>query len=121
MDVLKKVKLLDSSIYTKSAMMLGLGETEKELESAFMDLRSVGVDFLALGQYLRPSQVHAEVKEYVEPEKFERLKQNALQKGFLYVAAGPFVRSSYMAGEAFVKAILTGKEQKAELSLETVL
>lgn len=110
LEVLRKIKSLDQSIYTKSAMMLGLGETEEELESAFVDLRTSGVDFLALGQYLRPSQAHAEVKEYVKPEKFGRLKEIALQKGFLYVAAGPFVRSSYLAGEAFAKTMLNGRE-----------
>ncbi len=106
LGVLKTVKELSPSIYTKSAMMLGIGEDEDEILAALDDLRSVGVDFVAMGQYLRPSPVHAEVKEYLAPDQFDALKAKALSKGFLYVAAGPFVRSSYLAGEAFTKTML---------------
>lgn len=106
LKVLKTVKDLDSRIYTKSAMMLGMGETDSEILSSLNDLRSIGVDFMAMGQYLRPSPAHVEVKEFVTPERFSRLRENAMSKGFLYVASGPFVRSSYLAGEAFTKAIL---------------
>lgn len=104
--VLQEIKEIDRSMYTKSAMMLGVGEEEGEVLEAMDDLRIAGVDFLAMGQYLRPSQHHLEVKEYVRPEKFEHLKRKALDKGFLYVAAGPFVRSSYRAGEYFTLQIL---------------
>ncbi len=104
LDVLGRFKALDGSIYTKSAMMLGVGETDEEVVAALKDLRGANVDFLAMGQYLRPSAHHTEVKEYVKPEKFEKLKKSALGMGFRYVAAGPFVRSSYRAGEYFVKA-----------------
>ena len=79
--------------------MLGLGETEEELLSVFSDLRRVGCDFLSLGQYLRPSFKHFPVKEYILPEKFEALKNKAKEYGFLYVASGPYVRSSYLAEE----------------------
>jgi lipoic acid synthetase len=102
--VLRKSKMLGKKVYTKSAMMLGLGETEDEVISAFKDLRTAGVDFLAVGQYLRPAARNMEVKEYVKPEQFDRLKGKALGLGFLYVASGPFVRSSYRAGEYFVNA-----------------
>lgn len=106
LSVLKTMKELDSKIYTKSAIMLGLGETEEELIQLMKDLRNINVDFLAIGQYLRPSKLQTEVKEYIAPEKFDHLKQIATQMGFLYVAAGPFVRSSYKAGEFFIKSII---------------
>ncbi len=104
--VLADAKALDSRIYTKSAMMLGIGEREDEILQAMDDLRRVRVDFLALGQYLRPSQRHIEVKEYVRPDVFERLKGEAMNRGFRYVASGPFVRSSYKAGEFFVGSMI---------------
>ncbi|MCL5239162.1 MAG: lipoyl synthase, partial [Candidatus Marsarchaeota archaeon] len=107
--VLETVKQLDRRIYTKSAMMLGVGETEEEILASLRDLRASGVDFMAMGQYLRPTQHHYEVKEYVAPEKFERLKKKALELGFLYVASGPFVRSSYKAGEFFIKSMIKNK------------
>lgn len=106
LSVLKGAKGLDGSIYTKSAMMLGMGETDEEIFTAFEDLRSADVDFLAMGQYLRPTEHHSPVREYVTPERFEYLRKRALEQGFLYVAAGPFVRSSYKAGEFFIKTLL---------------
>lgn len=107
--VLEKIKKMDKSIYTKSAIMLGMGESEEETIQSMKDLRSVDVDFLAIGQYLRPSQKHAEVKEYITPEKFNRFKGIAMDLGFKYVAAGPFVRSSYRAGEYFMKMAIEQK------------
>lgn len=107
--VLQTSKQLDKRIYTKSAMMLGIGETEEEILKTLQDLRASGVDFVAMGQYLRPSQHHLEVKEYVAVEKFERLKKKALELGFLYVAAGPFVRSSYKAGEYFLNTFIRSR------------
>lgn len=95
--------------YTKSSLMLGLGETDSELQEAFRDLRSVGVDVLTLGQYLRPSDWHLKVEEYVPPGRFADLKETAERLGFLYVASGPLVRSSYRAGEFFLEAILRGR------------
>lgn len=108
--ILKRFKEIDPGRYTKSAMMLGIGETEEEVVAAMRDLRNAGVDFLSMGQYLRPGKNHTEVKEYVHPEKFERLKGIAQDMGFGYVAAGPFVRSSYRAGEYFVKAKASGRK-----------
>ncbi|MCL7398026.1 MAG: lipoyl synthase [Thaumarchaeota archaeon] len=100
-NVLKTVKELNNNIYTKSSLMLGLGETEQEVVEAMLDLRSVGVDILTLGQYLRPTKRHMPVVEYVPPEKFERLRDIALSLGFKGVASAPLMRSSYMAAELF--------------------
>ncbi|HVC58033.1 MAG TPA: lipoyl synthase [Candidatus Acidoferrales bacterium] len=107
--VLENVKKIDPKRYTKSAMMLGMGETEEEVIGAMKDLRKVGVDFIAIGQYLRPSERHAELKEYVRPEQFDFYKKKALEMGFKYAAAGPFVRSSYKAGEHFISAMMQNR------------
>lgn len=104
LGVLRAAKLMDRSIYTKSSLMLGFGEAEEEILATLKDLRVSGVDFLALGQYLRPTPHHAEVREYVRPEKFEQLRIKAQEMGFLHVASGPFVRSSYKAGGYFADA-----------------
>jgi len=109
LNVLKDAKKLNPNVYTKSAMMLGIGENDDEVLQVMRDLRANGVDFLALGQYLRPSKFQLEVSEYIRPEKFEQFKQKALEMGFLYVAAGPFVRSSYKAGEYFIKSVIKHK------------
>lgn len=109
LEVLGKIKELDGSMLTKSAIMLGLGEEESEVIGAMKDLRSVNVDFLALGQYLRPSAHHAEVKEYISPRKFDELRKTALGLGFLNVASGPFVRSSYKAHAFFTEALADRK------------
>lgn len=106
LKVLENVKKMNSRIYTKSSIMLGLGETEEELINTFRDLRNVGVDILTLGQYLRPSMRHIEVVEYIHPSKFDRYRAIAEKMGFLYVAAGPLVRSSYKAGEFFLRNVL---------------
>ena len=100
------MKEVDDEIYTKSSIMLGLGETEEEVTKAMKDLREINVDFLTLGQYLRPSLKHIEVKEYVSPDKFNFYKKIGEELGFLYVASGPFVRSSYKAGEFFIKSLI---------------
>ena len=104
--VLKGFKDMDRTRYTKSAMMLGIGETEGEVITAMKDLRAAEVDFLAMGQYLRPTQHHLEVKEYVRPEIFDHYREIGVSLGFKYVAAGPFVRSSYKAGEFFIKSVV---------------
>ena len=106
LTVLRNAKKLNPSIYTKSAIMLGIGEKDDEVLQAMRDLRDSGVDFLAIGQYLRPSKNHIGVVEYVRPEKFEYFGAKAKEIGFLYTAAGPLVRSSYKAGEFFIKATI---------------
>lgn len=93
-------------LFTKSSIMLGLGETPAELEEAYADLRAFGVDVMTLGQYLRPSMDHLPVEKYVSPEEFDSLKETADRYGFLYTAAGPMVRSSYRAGEFFMQGII---------------
>jgi lipoic acid synthetase len=112
LKVLRMAKEIDPSVRTKSSIMLGLGETDEELDATFADLRSVDVDVLTLGQYLRPSTKHLPVEEYVNPATFERLKARAEDHGFLYVAAGPLVRSSYRAGEFFLESLL--REERPE-------
>ena len=90
--------------YTKSGLMLGLGETKSELQSTFDELRSVGTDFLTLGQYLQPTQFHLPVERYIPPSEFDSLKDLALSFGFAEVTAGPLVRSSYRAERSFKNA-----------------
>jgi lipoic acid synthetase len=106
LSVLRYVKETAPKIYTKSSIMLGLGEKDDEVIDTMKDLRSIGVDILTIGQYLQPSQLHLIVTEYVHPDKFAWFKEKAEDLGFLYVASGPFVRSSYRAGELFIKNIL---------------
>lgn len=106
LSVLRNVKKLSRRTYSKSSIMLGLGETEEEVELAMVHLREAGVDFLTIGQYLRPSPRHLKVVEYVRPEVFARYKEMGEKKGFKYVASGPLVRSSYRAGEFFMRSIL---------------
>lgn len=104
--VLKKIKDINSMIYTKSSIMLGLGETEEELIQTIRDLRSIGVNILTMGQYLQPTSKHLPVVEYVTPEKFNWFRKIAERMGFVYVASGPLVRSSYRAGEFFVENVI---------------
>ena len=100
LSVLRKAKARrGDSIYTKSGLMLGLGETEAELLTAMRDLRAVGCDILTRGQYLQPTLKHRPVKEFVTPEKFAEYKIRAEELRFVHVASGPMVRSSYHADE----------------------
>lgn len=101
LSLLKKCKQITCEIYTKSSLMLGLGESEDETIEAMRDLRSVGVDILTMGQYLQPTARHFPVCEYIPPEQFEKLRGIAKSMGFIYVASGPLVRSSYRAGDFF--------------------
>ena len=83
--------------------MLGLGETKEEVVEAMRDMRAVGVSFLTLGQYLQPTLKHLAVERFVAPEEFEDFKRTGEEMGFLYVASGPLVRSSYRAAEFFIE------------------
>lgn len=112
LGVLRAAKEIRPSIYTKSSVMLGLGEADGEVGQTLIDLRAAGVDFITLGQYLRPSPWHLEVKEYVTPEKFEHWRTRGAELGFLVTSSGPLVRSSYRAGEYQIEAIL--QKQSAE-------
>jgi lipoic acid synthetase len=106
-------------IFTKSSIMLGLGETDAELDEAFDDLRSHDVDVLTLGQYLRPSLDHLPVEKFLTPEEFDVLADRARAKGFLYVAAGPMVRSSYRAGEFFIQGVIEKRRKESHNATQT--
>jgi lipoic acid synthetase len=103
--VLKKIKDINSMIYTKSSIMLGLGEAEDEVIQTIKDLKSVGVSILTIGQYLQPTPKHLPLIEFIAPEKFNWFREIAERMGFVYVASGPLVRSSYRAGEFFLEKI----------------
>ncbi|MDO8427874.1 MAG: lipoyl synthase [Candidatus Diapherotrites archaeon] len=112
--VLDYIKKQDSKMYTKSSIMVGLGEQDSEILQTLDDLRSKGVSVVTFGQYLQPSQNHLTVTEFVTPEKFKWFEEQALLKGFLYCASGPFVRSSYKAGEYFLKNVIHSSEINAK-------
>ena len=101
--LLQRVKELDPTIFTKSGVMVGLGETREEVLQVMDDLRSADVDFLTIGQYLQPTRKHAEVKAFVTPEEFKSYERIALAKGFLLVSASPLTRSSYHADADFAR------------------
>lgn len=106
LSVLEHAKKVDPGVYTKSSIMVGLGEEIPEVLDAMRALRGVGVDVLTLGQYLRPTPKHHEVVRYVHPDEFAMLRAEGLAMGFRYVASGPLVRSSYRAAEAFLRGLL---------------
>jgi lipoic acid synthetase len=106
LGVLEAIKTIDPARYTKSSIMVGLGEREAEVVQTMRDLRAVGVNFLTLGQYLQPTKKHLKVIEFVPPEQFEAWRVIGLDMGFAYVASGPLVRSSYKAGEFFIREYL---------------
>lgn len=99
--LLDLVKKTDPDTFTKSGLMVGLGEEKEELFEVFADLREVGCDILTVGQYLRPSEKHLPVERFVPPEEFDEYRRVAKDLGFRAVASGPFVRSSYHAAEVF--------------------
>ena len=102
-DLLKSVKKINKKIFTKSGIMLGLGETKHEVFQVMDDLLFANVDFLTIGQYLQPTVKHYPLKRYVNPEEFQELKKLALSKGFLIVASSPLTRSSYHADKDFAE------------------
>ena len=102
-ELLKNVKKIDKNIFTKSGLMVGLGENKDEILQVMDDLRSAEVDFLTIGQYLQPSVKHHPLVRYYRPEEFEELEAIAKSKGFLLVSSSPLTRSSYHADEDFVK------------------
>jgi lipoic acid synthetase len=101
--ILQRVKELDPSMFTKSGMMVGLGEEKQEVHQVMDDLRAADVDFLTIGQYLQPTPKHHRVERFVEPEEFTSYERAAYGKGFLMVSATPLTRSSYHAGDDFEK------------------
>lgn len=111
LDTLRTAKRLRPDVVTKSSVMLGLGESEREVEQTMDDLREYGVDVVTFGQYLRPTLLHLPVREHVTPARFQALENRALTKGFLYVAAGPLVRSSYKAAEFYLAGMIRQRRE----------
>jgi lipoic acid synthetase len=117
LSTLRMAKELAPNRMTKSSLMVGLGETVEEIEECMRDLRSVGVDVLTVGQYLRPTPKHAELVRYVEPHEFKFYEELGGRLGFSFVASGALVRSSYHAAEAFIAAELNGKVERSTLDV----
>src|SRR5580698_9856974 len=111
--LLDQVKARDPSMFTKSGLMVGLGEAKEEVMQVMDDMRSAGVDFLTIGQYLQPTRRHAAVERFVEPEEFAAYEAIARVKGFLMVSASPLTRSSHHAGEDFAKLRAAREAQEA--------
>ena len=120
MDLLALVKKFDPKIYTKSSIMLGLGEKDEEILQTLKDLRAVGCDVVTFGQYLQPTTKHLKVQEFVTPEKFNEWQKISEDMGFLYVASGPLVRSSYRAGEFFLEGMIR-KQKALNTNLDTTI
>lgn len=120
LGTLEHAKKAQPDLYTKTSIMLGLGETEEEVIQTMKDLRSVDVDVVTFGQYLRPTEHHLSVVEYVTPEKFEHFKKVGEEMGFKYVASGPLVRSSYKAGEFYLTHMINKEREEKEEEQEVV-
>ncbi|KAF6733498.1 Lipoyl synthase, mitochondrial [Oryzias melastigma] len=116
LSVLKHAKKVKPTLLTKTSIMLGLGETDEQILNTLTELREAGVDCLTLGQYMQPTKRHLKVEEYIPPEKFAHWEEVGTKMGFVYTASGPLVRSSYKAGEFFLKNLL--KNRKAEAPAE---
>lgn len=111
LTLLQRVKTWQPDRFTKSSIMLGLGETDAEVRQCMNDLRAHGVDILTLGQYLQPTTKHLPVIDFISPQKFKEWQQVAEEEfGFLYCASGPLVRSSYRAGEFFIKGVIDARK-----------
>jgi lipoic acid synthetase len=113
LGLLATVKELDSAIYTKSGIMLGLGETRDEVLKTLQDLRNVGVDAVTIGQYLRPTMKHLPVNAFIHPDEFKEYEKIGEEMGFAFVASGPFIRSSYNAIE-FSKKVMAERVAKLD-------
>jgi lipoyl synthase len=111
--VLEMVKELDPKIYTKSGIMLGLGETRDEVLKTLRDLKAIGVDAVTIGQYLRPTMKHLPVVSFIHPSEFKEYEKIGEDMGFAFVASGPFIRSSYNAIE-FSKKVMAERLEKLE-------
>jgi len=111
---LEAAKEFNKDLLTKSSIMLGLGESDKEVEQAMKDLKSAGVDCVTLGQYMQPTKRHLKVVEYVTPEKYKHWEDVGNEMGFLYTASGPLVRSSYKAGEFFISSVIRARQQESK-------
>ncbi|XP_073841906.1 lipoyl synthase, mitochondrial [Musca autumnalis] len=119
LKVLTEAKKFNPKLLTKSSIMLGLGESDQEVEQTMQDLRSADVDCLTLGQYMQPTKKHLKVIEYVTPEKFKSWEERGKELGFLYTASGPLVRSSYKAGEFLITSILKTRQDQQQQQQHT--
>jgi len=117
LSTLEHAKKVRPGLYTKTSIMLGLGETDDEVIQAMHDLRAIDVDVVTFGQYLRPTEGHLSVVEYVKPEKFDFFREVGERLGFKYVASGPMVRSSYKAGEYFIENMIK-QDQREKVMIE---
>lgn len=118
LKVLTEAKKFNPKLLTKSSIMLGLGESDAEVEQTMQDLRQADVDCLTLGQYMQPTKKHLKVIEYVTPEKFKTWENRGKELGFLYTASGPLVRSSYKAGEFLITSILKTRQDQQSATKE---
>lgn len=116
--LLERVKELDAHAFTKSGMMVGLGETREEVGQVMDDMRAAGIDFITIGQYLQPTPKHAPVEKWWTPEEFEGLTKMAKNKGFLMVSATPLTRSSHHAGDDFARLKAAREEKLARQAAE---
>ena len=115
LNLLKEVKRIKPSIFTKSGIMVGMGEKQDEIIQVMDDLRSANVDFLTIGQYLQPSKKHFPLERYLNPSEFDDLKNIAISKGFILVSSSPLTRSSYHADEDF-KVLKASREKALNVS-----
>jgi lipoic acid synthetase len=118
LSLLARVKAVDPSMFTKSGLMVGLGETKEEVGQVMDDMRAADIDFITIGQYLQPTPKHAPVMHWWTPEEFEALKKVAKNKGFLMVSASPLTRSSHHAGDDFAKLKAARDAQLARQAAE---
>ncbi|WP_300576969.1 lipoyl synthase [Phenylobacterium sp.] len=119
--LLERVKERDPAQFTKSGLMVGLGESKEEVMQVMDDMRSAGVDFLTIGQYLQPTRKHAAIDRYVTPEEFAGYEEIARAKGFLMVSASPLTRSSHHAGEDFAKLQAARHAQEARQAAQATV
>ena len=116
LNLLSKVKEIDPEIFTKSGIMVGLGESETEVLQVMDDMRSADIDFMTIGQYLQPTKKHVNIEEFIKPDQFLKFKKRAKAKGFLHVSSSPLTRSSHHASEDFevLQKVRREKIKKAE-------
>lgn len=120
LSVLNMVKEIDATRFTKTSIMLGLGEEREEVIQTLRDLREIDCDIVTFGQYLQPTKRHLKVEKYVTPQEFKEWEKVALDMGFLYAPSGPLVRSSYRAGEYFMKGMVAKRKREIEQNNKTI-
>jgi lipoic acid synthetase len=116
LEVLRHAKRIRPELITKTSIMLGIGETDEQVLQTLQDIKDAGVNCVTLGQYMQPTKRHLKVVEYVTPEKFKFWEKVGNQLGFDYTASGPLVRSSYKAGEFYIKNLLKKMSKQSDTS-----